>query len=190
MTDFLGLHRLFELEYATVNLHDIVLGSYAVALLALSQRSETFCDSNNQKTVEDTLITFQEYVSEKGDGICFTGRVAKNDAHRRLIITPLAMSSIAESLRKLSSQNAIRSRCEEIMRTLRDVCYSEPAFKKALDTLDAAQDSPCTVQPGPGPALSEARSFPFATASSRASTDMETLHPKEGSEASGRPHST
>ena len=172
--DLLDLVRFFEIEYATVNLHDTVLGSYAVALLALSQQPEAPWDDDQRRAVDDTLDAFQEYIDEKSEGIRFTGQVARNDADRRLIITPSAMKCVVESLRKLSGNSAIQLRCEGLIHALHDICHNEPAFQEALEVLEGEQCVPRVVQPARRPPLA---GLLFGTGSSRGSLNGGTSHP-------------
>ena len=130
---------MLELEYITVDMHDLVLGSFAVAFLALSQQPASVWTAELASTVHGVLTTFKNYVVQKGDGIRFAGQVAVDEAEKRLIVTPKAMKSVAGSVQELVGDGRLPFAGDFVglVEALKDVCRDETAFSDAFDIFDA-----------------------------------------------------
>lgn len=119
-------------------MHDLVLGSLAVAFIALSHQPKDAWTEDLRGAAHRTLETFRHYVEQKSDGIRFAGQVAVEETEKRLIITPRAMKSIAGSMQELMNHDRLpplveASQFTSLVRGLRDVCDGESAFSEALD---------------------------------------------------------
>lgn len=186
-SEFVEINFFLELEYITVNLHDLVLGSFAVALVALTQQTNVW-SKDLQESVRGALVTFANYLHQKADGITFAGQVASvGDQNRLIIIILKAMTSIAESLSKLVNGGHIpandKSQFGTLVHDLKVICDKESAFDDAKGILQSVILSPLVPQPPPRPPMQVAESKFNSTAKRPPSSRLFLRQDKRGAGA-------
>ena len=118
----------FSWKELMVDVPELVLGSAAIALLALPR---TGGEDEGMKLLQ----VFGDFVDKQKRSIRAMGRIASARKKEKYIMVQTAMESIVQSLQDLLENPLLEDSIDTLLSKIGDLCEGQPAFKTTEDIL-------------------------------------------------------